>query len=218
MEQQYSLPRLTHHWFSMLLKSPRPFPLEPLSSIFLTSGLKHYCGSRALRLLGSNHWQGSEQTKFDACSLPRRRITDLIHFRSGVSLFTSATLARTESTAFCFQVLLFSPYFHMLHHPLLCSPPLPIWLNRALKTSPRSRALNFNFISAVSCRCAKGYNDRKYFCNQRSSPRRSLVSISRVQWAWTQALHFIRCNKGLIVFMKTEDQVSFPHCEAWDWF
>lgn len=168
-EGTYSLPRLTH-----AVTIPAS-PSEPLSSIFLRSGLKHYCGSRALRLLGSNHWQGSQQTTFDVCSLPRRRIPDLIHFRSEVSLFSSATLARAGSTAFCFL-----RWFHLYFICCISSSSLLTSSLRLITHStwhvPREQSRGCIFIS-FHCRCAKGYKNRNYFCNQRSSLRLSVISI-----------------------------------------
>lgn len=126
--------RIHFHASPMLLQSPAS-PSEPLSSIFLRSGLKHYCGSGALRLLGSNHWQGSQQTTFDVCSLPRRRTPDLIHSRPGGQ---PVLLCRT-CTGRKHRLLLPSsagPTFISCaaFHPLLCSPPLSVWLHTAADT------------------------------------------------------------------------------------
>lgn len=163
-------------------------PSEPFSSIFLSTGLKNHRGSRARRGRRDYSDQTTDRRAHGpnvmyAASLASRGDPD--SSGPGVSLLSSVTLARTWKTAaFCFYARLLSPRVHILGFILFSALLLSLFdctqhLTNAAAPSPAEAepSLNFNYVSGTSCRCAKGYNDRNYFCNHRSSPRQSVTSI-----------------------------------------
>lgn len=166
----------THQWFSVLLRFPLPrlshfhpsfwvrdwritVAAELVGVVAEITRIKPLTGERTGRMWCMQPPSPAEatltvQVRGSACSIrSRSRVRGRLQpFVSTLSCYHLAFISWVSSSS-----------------PLSSSAAAP-------SPAEAELSLNFNFVSGTSCRCAKGYNDRNYFCNHRSS-RQSVTSI-----------------------------------------